>query len=173
MQATSAARANVITDPLELRTYECDGLSHLAPVRARAGGAAVVRPTEVAAVVAECARAGVPFVARGSGTTGLSGGALPHEQWRAGRDVPDACHCRDRPGERRAVVEPGVTNLAVEQGRGDVRPVLPRPTRRARWCAQWRQTWRRDLRRGALPLKNGFQPCTTSPAWRSSRRPAS
>ena len=67
---------NVITDPLELRTYECDGLtSH------RCVPALVVLPgsaAEVAGVVAECARAGVPFVARGSGT-GLSGGALPHE----------------------------------------------------------------------------------------------
>src|SRR5438046_3553817 len=33
---------------------------------------------EVATVVALCAQAGVPFVARGSGT-GLSGGALPHK----------------------------------------------------------------------------------------------
>jgi len=68
--------ANVITDPLELRTYECDGLtSH------RSVPALVVLPAtagEVAAVVTECARAGVPFVARGSGT-GLSGGALPHQ----------------------------------------------------------------------------------------------
>ena len=67
---------NVITDPLELRTYECDGLtSH------RCVQALVVLPasaSEVAAVVTLCARAGVPFVARGSGT-GLSGGALPHQ----------------------------------------------------------------------------------------------
>src|SRR5256885_8511678 len=67
---------NVITDPLERRTYECDGLtSH------RCVPALVVLPcsaAEVAAVVAACAGAGVPFVARGSGT-GLSGGALPHE----------------------------------------------------------------------------------------------
>src|SRR5712671_6939957 len=64
---------NVITDPLDLRTYECDGLtSH------RCVPALVVLPGSAAEVAAECARAGVPFVARGSGT-GLSGGALPHE----------------------------------------------------------------------------------------------
>ena len=67
--------SNVLTDPLELRTYECDGLtSH------RATPALVVLPEtalEVAAVVRLCAAAGVPFVARGSGT-GLSGGAVPH-----------------------------------------------------------------------------------------------
>src|SRR5207237_6533402 len=65
---------NVITDPLELRTYECDGLtSH------RCVPALVVLPgsaAEVASVVAACAAAGVPFVARGRGT-GLSAGALP------------------------------------------------------------------------------------------------
>src|SRR6201998_4957955 len=69
--------ADVLTDPLELRTYECDGLtSH------RTVPALVVLPesaAEVAAVVRACAAAGVPFVARGSGT-GLSGGAVPHAE---------------------------------------------------------------------------------------------
>src|SRR5260370_5756163 len=65
---------NVITDPLELRTYECDGLtSHRSvPALAVLPGTA----SDVAAVVAACAAAGVPFGARGS-RTGLSGGALP------------------------------------------------------------------------------------------------
>ena len=104
--------ANVITDPLELRTYECDGLtSH------RSVPALVVLPgaaDEVAAVVAECARAGVPFVARGSGT-GLSGGALPTQ------DGVLIVMTRMRkileidPVSRRAVVEPGVTNLSVSK----------------------------------------------------------
>src|SRR5215472_17365722 len=103
---------NVITDPLELRTYECDGLtSH------RCVPALVVLPgsaAEVAAVVTECARAGVPFVARGSGT-GLSGGALPHESgvlivMSRMRSIIEI-----DPVSRRAVVEPGVTNLAVSK----------------------------------------------------------
>src|SRR5712691_7155036 len=103
---------NVITDPLELRTYECDGLtSH------RCVPALVVLPgsaSEVAAVVTACARAGVPFVARGSGT-GLSGGALPHQ------DGVLVVMSRMRrileidPVSRRAVVEPGVTNLSVSK----------------------------------------------------------
>ena len=103
---------NVVTDPLELRTYECDGLT-----AHRCVPALVVLPSsaaEVAAVVTECARAGVPFVARGSGT-GLSGGALPHEsgvlivlsRMRAVVEID--------PVSRRAVVEPGVTNLAVSK----------------------------------------------------------
>jgi glycolate oxidase len=103
---------NVVTDPLELRTYECDGLtSH------RATPALVVFPEtaqQVASVVRECARAGAPFVARGSGT-GLSGGAVPREdgvlivlaKMRSVLEVD--------PVARRAVVEPGVTNLAVTQ----------------------------------------------------------
>jgi len=103
---------NVLTDPLELRTYECDGLtSH------RATPAVVVLPStadEVASVVRTCADAGVPFVARGSGT-GLSGGAVPHHEgvlivlsrMRAILEVD--------PVSRRAVVEPGVTNLAVTE----------------------------------------------------------
>jgi glycolate oxidase len=103
---------NVITDPLELRTYECDGLT-----AHRSVPALVVLPScaaEVAAVVKACAAAKVPFVARGSGT-GLSGGALPH------RDGVLIVMSRMRSiieidaASRRAVVEPGVTNLAVSK----------------------------------------------------------
>ena len=103
---------NVITDPLELRTYECDGLtSH------RTTPALVVLPStaeEVAGVVALCAEHGVPFVARGSGT-GLSGGAVPHSEgvlivMSRMRRVLEV-----DPVARRAVVEPGVTNLSVTE----------------------------------------------------------
>jgi glycolate oxidase len=102
----------VVSDPLELRTYECDGLtSH------RCSPGLVVLPQtagQVAEIVAECARAGVPFVARGSGT-GLSGGALPRS------DGVLIVTSRMRkiisidPVSRRAIVEPGVTNLAVSK----------------------------------------------------------
>src|SRR5215469_13106093 len=103
---------NVITDPLELRTYECDGLtSH------RATPALVVLPgtaEEAAGVVRECATRGIPFVARGSGT-GLSGGAVPHSEgvlivMSRMRRVLEV-----DPVARRAVVEPGVTNLKVTE----------------------------------------------------------
>jgi glycolate oxidase len=102
--------SGVISDPLELRTYECDGLtSH------RAAPALAVLPQtaeQVAAVVQACAAAKVPFVARGSGT-GLSGGALPRtdgvlivmSKMRRIIDID--------PVSQRAIVEPGVTNLAV------------------------------------------------------------
>jgi glycolate oxidase len=102
----------VVSDPLELRTYECDGLtSH------RCSPGLVVLPQtagQVAEIVTECDRAGVPFVARGSGT-GLSGGALPRT------DGALIVMSRMRkiisidPASRRAIVEPGVTNLSVSK----------------------------------------------------------
>jgi len=100
----------VVSDPLARRTYQCDVLtSH------RCSPRLVVLPQtagQVAEIVTECARAGVPFVARGSGT-GLSGGALPRT------DGVLIVTSRMRkiisidPASRRAIVEPGVTNLAV------------------------------------------------------------
>ncbi|HMH90417.1 MAG TPA: FAD-binding protein, partial [Streptosporangiaceae bacterium] len=104
--------ANVISDPMELATYECDGLT-----AHRCRPALAVLPAtaeQVAQVVAACAAAGVPYVARGSGT-GLSGGALPDadgvlivmSRMRAVLEID--------PVSRRAVVEPGVTNLAVSK----------------------------------------------------------
>src|SRR4051794_12967941 len=64
----------VYTHEHQLRTYESDGLLQYSAIPA-----AAVLPgsaQEVAAVVGACARAGVPWVARGAGS-GLSGGALP------------------------------------------------------------------------------------------------
>src|SRR4051795_4416424 len=100
----------VIDDPMELRTYECDGLTHY-----RVTPALVVLPEtaeQLAEVVRACAQHSVPFVARGSGT-GLSGGALPRadgvlvvtSRMRTIREV--------RRADQRAVVEPGVINLDV------------------------------------------------------------
>jgi len=102
----------VVSDPAELRTYECDGLtSH----RVTPALAVLPRTAEqVAAVVRECAAAKVPFVARGSGT-GLSGGALPHA------DGVLIVTSRMRriiavdPASQRAIVEPGATNLSVSE----------------------------------------------------------
>src|SRR5579884_1017268 len=102
----------VLVDRAELRTYESDGLLQYAVVPA----AAVLPDTaeEVAAVVAACHRAGVPWVARGSGT-GLSGGSLPVE----GGVVISLSRMRrivdvDLDNQR-IVVEPGVTNLSISR----------------------------------------------------------
>jgi glycolate oxidase len=100
----------VITDRQELRTYECDGLAHY-----KVTPAIVAFPhtaQECAAVVRECVAAGVPYVARGSGT-GLSGGALP----RADGVLIVTSQMRSilavAPEDERAVVQPGVINLQV------------------------------------------------------------
>jgi glycolate oxidase len=100
----------IITDHQRLRTYECDGLTHH---RVTPALVVLVETTaHVAAVVRACAAAGVPFVARGSGT-GLSGGALPHADgvlivMSRMREILDI----DRANQR-AVVEPGVINLQL------------------------------------------------------------
>jgi glycolate oxidase len=102
--------AAVLSEPLQLLTYECDALPHL-----RAVPALVVLPgsaAQVQAVVRVCSREGIPFVARGHGT-GLSGGALPV----AGGVVISLAKLTrvleiDIPN-RRVTVEPGVTNLEI------------------------------------------------------------
>ena len=100
----------VITDRQELRTYECDGLAHY-----KVTPAIVAFPhtaQECATVVRNCVAAGVPYVARGSGT-GLSGGALP----RADGVLIVTSQMRSivalAPEDERAVVQPGVINLQV------------------------------------------------------------
>ena len=107
--ATVGAR-NCITDPAELRTYECDGLTgtRVRPLLVALPGSTA----EVAEVVRLAAAERIPVVPRGSGT-GLSGGALPV----AGGLVIATSRMRkvlevDLPnGFMR--VEPGVINLDV------------------------------------------------------------
>jgi glycolate oxidase len=106
---------HVITQHDQRRTYASDGLLHYAVTPG-----VVVLPGsggEVRDVVRTCHEAGVPWVARGSGS-GLSGGALPIEDGvliglsRLRRvlevDLPNG----------RVVVEPGVTNVEVSQAVG-------------------------------------------------------
>jgi glycolate oxidase len=101
---------HVITEPEQLRVYECDGLTGH-----RAVPEVVVLPGstgDVQAVVRACHRERVPFVARGAGT-GLSGGATPV----AGGVVISLARMNrileiDLASER-VVVEPGVANLDV------------------------------------------------------------
>jgi glycolate oxidase len=100
----------VLTEAGALAPYESDGLTTF---RARPR-AVVLAETgdEVIETVRLCSQAGVPFMARGSGTS-LSGGAVPIQDGivialnrlnRVLRVDPDA---------RIAVVEPGVVNLDV------------------------------------------------------------
>jgi glycolate dehydrogenase FAD-linked subunit len=100
----------VYTAEHQLRTYESDGLLQYKSIPA-----AAVLPgsaEEVAAVVAACARAEIPWVARGAGS-GLSGGALPVSD-----GVLIVVSRMKRILEidldnQRICVEPGVTNAAV------------------------------------------------------------
>jgi glycolate oxidase len=102
----------VISERNQLRTYECDGLASF-----RVIPSVVVLPEttgQVRGVVRACQEAGVPFVARGSGT-GLSGGALPVADGvlvvlARMREVVEV----DLDNQR-AVVEPGVLNLQVSK----------------------------------------------------------
>ena len=102
----------VISEPAQMRTYECDGLTGH-----RGVPQAVVLPrttAQVQAAVRVCHERQIPFVARGAGT-GLSGGAVPIAEGiviglaRMNRilavDVPN----------RRARVQPGVANLDVSR----------------------------------------------------------
>src|SRR5436190_1969005 len=105
-----ADAADVIREPEQLRTYECDGLTGRRVVPALV--ALPADASEVQAVVRICNDAAVPFVARGAGT-GLSGGALPVAD---GIVISLARMNRVLATDIEAgqvVVEPGVTNLDV------------------------------------------------------------
>ncbi|MGH8968945.1 MAG: FAD-linked oxidase C-terminal domain-containing protein [Actinomycetes bacterium] len=102
----------VLTDPAQLRTYDCDGLAVY-----RTTPAVVVLPrtaSQIRDVVRACVEAGVPYVARGSGT-GLSGGALPHADGVLVVTTRLAEVLEVDAEAERAVVEPGVVNLHVTQ----------------------------------------------------------
>jgi glycolate oxidase len=96
----------------ELIPYECDGLSAYRRVPL-----IVLLPTDdqqVATILRYCLEREIPVVARGAGT-GLSGGALPHEEGvllslaRLNRIL------EINPEDRTARVQPGVRNLAVSE----------------------------------------------------------
>jgi len=116
-QIVAALRAivpgeGVIADDEEMRAYECDGLTAY-----RALPMVVVLPetkAQVCRVLKLCHAQGIKVVPRGAGTS-LSGGALPladgvllgMAKFNRIREIDFA--------NRVAVVEPGVTNLAVTQ----------------------------------------------------------
>ncbi len=104
--------SRLFSQPAEVAPYESDALTGF-----RARPRAVVLPEtaeEVVAAVRLCHRAGVPFVARGSGTS-LSGGSLPIEDGLLIGLNRLSCILRLDPEERLAVVQPGVVNLDVSK----------------------------------------------------------
>jgi glycolate oxidase len=102
----------ILTRDEQLRPYECDGLAVYRKVPL-----VVVLPEtieQVQAVMRICHEQDVPVVARGAGT-GLSGGALPHEQGvllslAKFKNILDINKKR-----MTATVQPGVRNLAISQ----------------------------------------------------------
>ena len=183
----------VIDDRQELRTYECDGLAHY-KVDAGAGGAAGDHRRGRRRRCGPAPTAGVPFVARGSGT-GLSGGALPHadgvlvvtsrmrrilevdrdgaaRRGRAGRDQP-AGHQGRRPARlllRAGPVQPAGL-LDRRQRRGELRRrALPevrlhhQPRARRRAGRPRTATWSSSAGRRRT------RPATTCSARSSARR---
>ena len=105
-----ASVADVIREPEQLRTYECDGLTGR-----RVVPALVALPStaaEVQAVVRICNDVEIPFVARGAGT-GLSGGALPVADGIVISLARMTQVLEIDVDAGYVVVEPGVTNLDV------------------------------------------------------------
>ena len=101
-----------LTGKAELAPYESDGLTAF-----RVHPVGVVLPTtseEVIATVQLCHKHGIPFVARGSGTS-LSGGSVPIDGGLViGLNKMNKI-LRYSPEERIAVVQPGVINMRVSQ----------------------------------------------------------
>ena len=102
----------LLTDTEDLRPYECDGLA----AYRRLPLAVVMADCEaqVVAVLKACHELGVPVVARGAGT-GLSGGAMPHEQGVLLSLARMKRILSLDPRAAVAVVEPGVRNLAISE----------------------------------------------------------
>ncbi len=106
----------IVSEPEQLKTYECDGLTGY-----RVVPALVVLPEtteQVQAVLRACHGHGVPFVARGAGT-GLSGGAVPVAEGivisvARMNEILDVDLASGR-----VVVQPGVANLDVTKAVAD------------------------------------------------------
>lgn len=102
----------VLAEEEELRPYECDGLTAY-----RALPLIVVLPeteTQVGAILKACHELKVPLVPRGA-ATGLSGGAMPHEDGVVLSLARFKKILKIDPLSRTAVVQPGVRNLAVSE----------------------------------------------------------
>ena len=105
-------RDAVLHQTEDLRPYECDGLSAYRQLPLVVALPETIE--QVQTILRLCDELNVPVVARGAGT-GLSGGALPHNdgvllslaKFRKILDID--------PVERIAVVQPGVRNLSISE----------------------------------------------------------
>ena len=106
------SKDHVIADPERLSVYETDGLT----AKKQRPGIVVLPETisEIQRVMRLCHSFEVPVVARGAGT-GLSGGAMPHEDGvLLGLSKFNRVLSVDT-ANRTALVQPGVTNLAISE----------------------------------------------------------
>ena len=102
----------ILSDPEDLRPYECDGLS---AYRALPWLAVLPDSVEqVRQILRLCHRHRIPVVARGAGT-GLSGGALPVENGLLLSLAKFNRILEIDPENRVARVQPGVRNLAISE----------------------------------------------------------
>ena len=102
----------LLAEAEELRPYECDGLTAY-----RAMPLLVALPdstAQVQAILRACHELKVPVVPRGA-ATGLSGGAMPHEDGVVLSLARFRKILKIDPLSRTAVVQPGVRNLAVSE----------------------------------------------------------
>ena len=100
----------VLTDPMALLPYSCDGYT---VVEAQTRCVVLPRSTEeIRAIVKVLTRAGIPFLARGAGTS-LSGGATP----LGGAAILHLSRMNRilliHPDDQVVVVEPGVVNADI------------------------------------------------------------
>ncbi|MBD3609795.1 MAG: FAD-binding protein [Gammaproteobacteria bacterium] len=96
----------------DLKPYECDGLSAYRQLPMVVAIPSTIE--QVQAVMRICNELNVPVVARGAGT-GLSGGALPHEQGVLLSLAKFKSILNIDTKNRSAVVQPGVRNLAISE----------------------------------------------------------
>ena len=102
----------IVSDPVSMKPYECDGLSAY-----RQMPRVVVLPEsveQVQAVMKICQQTGTPVVPRGAGTS-LSGGAMPHKNGVVLSLARLNKILQIDAQNRTATLQPGVRNLAISE----------------------------------------------------------
>ena len=138
---------SLLSDPEDLRPYECDGLSAYRQLPMLV--ALPENAEQVQRILRLCHLRNVPVVARGAGT-GLSGGALPLADGVLLSLAKLNKILAIDPANRTARVQPGVRNLAISQAAAPLRALL-RPRSLVPDRLHHRRQRRRERRRGALP----------------------
>ena len=102
----------IVSDPVSMKPYECDGLSAY-----RQMPQLVLLPEtvqQIQSIMKICQQTATPIVPRGAGTS-LCGGALPHKDGVLLSTARLHKILHIDPENRTATVQPGVRNLAISQ----------------------------------------------------------